>query len=423
MPPTADGAAPTVARRRPAGAELDAAQARVTASGLIFLAAAFPFVIPLIPSTDTQPTFTLAVFLLAALACVASFDRPFRLRRSDFLLAGGIVLGGLLWFTASVAANGFEVGNLNRAVSYAMLLVAVATGLLNDRIFTPGRLTMAFKLYLLFTALFFISDGAIEGLLIRSRGAEALSGLTESGRGASTLSPEPSFFAFQVFTLFLAARLTVWNELDRRRQHVVQWMTIALLLSSLGGYGILYAAVVVFLSGWRYMLAGAVVAIGGAAVLVSSYDLASLRFVRLFTTLLRDAVTGDSLTVTDISTLGRLNSFLDYIRTFLEKPIFGDAFDLFGGGGLVSVPASVGLFGLALLLLFLVATFTARIGFKLKVALLVWFVFQFVSGPVGLPLVGLLIGTVIAASRIADLPGAIRAAGADYHPHAVRDRK
>jgi hypothetical protein len=170
------------------------------------------------------------------------------------------------------------------------------------------------------------------------------------------------------------------------------------------------------------MLAGAVLAVGGAAVLVSVYDLASLRFVRLFTTLLRDVATGDSLTITDISTLGRLNSFLDYIRTFLEKPIFGDAFGVYGGGGLVSIPASVGLFGLALLLLFLVATFTARIGFRLKVALLVWFVFQFVSGPVGLPLVGLLIGTVIAASRLADLPGVIRVAGAAYHPPAVRDR-
>jgi hypothetical protein len=246
-PSTADGAAQAVAHGPPV-AGLDAPPVRVTASGLIFLAAAFPFVVPLIPSTDTQPTFTLTVFMLAALACVASFERPFRLRRSNFLLAVGIVLGGLLWFTASVVVNGFEVGNLNRAVSYAMLLVAVATGLLNDRIFTPGRLTMAFKLYLFFTAVFFISDGAIEGVLIRSRGAEALSGLMESGRGASTLSPEPSFFAFQVFTLFLAARLSVWTELDRRRQHLVQLMTVALLLSSLGGYGILYAAIVVLLS-------------------------------------------------------------------------------------------------------------------------------------------------------------------------------
>lgn len=385
---------------------------RLTASGALFLMAAFPFVIPLVPSTDTQPTFTVLVAAFVILAAVASFDRQVPIRKTDVVLAAWIVAGGLVWLSLSFVANGFAVGNVNRVVSFIMMLIAVATGLINRHIFTADRILLALKVYLLFTAIFFMTSGAIEGVLIRARGEDALSQLTSTGRGASTLSPEPSFFAFQIFTLFLAARLTVWTQLPHRARHMVQLMTIALLLASLGGYGILYAAAVIFLSGWRYML-GATVAGGiGAIILLGNFSIDSLRFIQLATTLLADATSGDGrgIGVTDISTLGRLNSFIDYLRAFNAHLFFGDAFATYGGSGLVSLLAGVGLFGVVLNLTFLVAILVLRTGVKVKLALLLWFILQFISGPIGLPMVGLLIGLVIGTSRIGPFLDAVRLA-------------
>lgn len=384
---------------------------RLSASGLLFLASAFPFVIPLVPSTDTQPTFTLLVVAFIVLAAVASAERQVPIRRSDLLLGAAIAAGGLIWLSLSFVANGFETGSINRVVSFVMLLIAVTAGLLNRHIFTTDRVLVALKLYVVFTAIFFATRGAIESVIIQSRDGDALTELVATGRGASTLSPEPSFFAFQIFTLFLAARLTVWPQFSPRDRHAVQLTTIALLLASLGGYGMIYAGIVVMLSGWRYMLGAAIAGGAGVAILLGSLNLNSLRFLQLFTTLLADLTEGgDAGGVSDISTLGRLNSLMDYMRAFDAQPWLGDAFAVYSGGGLVSILAAVGLFGLALNLLFLVAILTLRDELRVKAALLIWFALQFISGPVGLPFVGLLIGIGIGKSRIGVVMDAVRLA-------------
>lgn len=379
---------------------------RVSTSGLIFLTAAFPFVIPLSPATDTQPTFSLFALAFALVAIVQCFDRNVLLERSHFVLAATLAGGGIIWLGASLAVNDFATDNPARIVSFAMFLIALAAGLLNQQIFTAWRITTALKLYVFFTLLFFATRGALEGLLIQSRGEEALSGLLLTGRGASTLSPEPSFFAFQIFTLFLAARLTVWDQLDRRGRHFVQLTTIGLLLASFAGYGVLYAAVVIFLAGWRYMLPAVVFGGLGLVALVNVLDIDSLRFVRLFTSLAL-SLADDNFKVTDVSTLGRLNSFLDYLQAFLANPMFGDGFRLYGGGGLVSLMGALGLYGLTMVVLIVAAILLLRAGVKLKIALLFWFALQFISGPIGLPLLGVMAGLVMARSRLSTLVTAV----------------
>lgn len=381
---------------------------RFTTNGLIFLTAAFPFLVPLVPTTDTQPTFSLFAVTFATLAAFQCLSRDVLLQKSHFILAGAILVSGVIWLGLSLTANEFATENINRIVSFGMFLIAIAAGLLNRHIFTTDRVVRALKFYLFFTFIFFATRGKIESLLIKSRSEEALSGILQSGRGASTLSPEPSLFAFQIFSLFLVARLTVWNDLSQRGRHLVQLMTIGLLLASFAGYGILYAAAVIFLSGWRYMLPAAVLGGAGLFLLIAVYDVDSLRFIQLFASLASSFASGE-FEVRDVSTLTRLNSFVDYLQIFQSNPFFGDAFGYYGGGGLVSLPAALGLYGLTLLLVFVAAIFVSRTDWKMKLVLLFWFALQSISGPLGLPLLGLLIGIVIARSWLSTFVSAINA--------------
>lgn len=379
---------------------------RFTTNGLIFLTAAFPFLIPIIPSTDTQPTFSLFALIFAALAAYKCLDHQVLLVRSHFILAATLVAGGVIWLGLSLSANDFATDNINRIASFGMFLIAIAAGLLNHHIFTVERVVRALKGYVFFTLAFFATRGKIESILIRSRGEEAITGLVATGRGASTLSPEPSFFAFQIFTIFLLARLTIWDQLSDRSRHLVQLMTIGLLLASFAGYGILYAAVVIFLAGWRYILPAAVLGTSGLMLLINVLGVDSLRFIKLFTSLVSGFASG-KFEVTDLSTLGRLNSFLAYLAVFWKKPLLGDGFELYEGGGLASVLAALGVYGVVLVAMFIVAILFARTGMKMKLALLFWCALQFISGPLGIPLLGLTIGMVIARSRLSALVSAL----------------
>lgn len=370
---------------------------RVKTNGLLFLTSAFPFIIPLIPSTDTQPTFTLFTLLFAAAAVVQSFNRDVLLSKRDLMLAAAIFSGGICWLCLSISMNNFVAGNINRLVSFIMFLIALSTGLLNRHIFTSDRVTTALKAYWFFTLLFIVTRGKLEGLIIRSRGEEAMARLSKSGRGASTLSPEPSFFAFQIFTLFLIVRLTIWDRFSRRGQHFVQLSSIGLLISTLGGYGMLYALIVIFLSGRRYIFGFGLAGSAALALVASIYSIDSLRFAKLFLSILSSFSSGFELK--DVSILVRLTSLQEYLEVFGKNALFGDAFKFYGGGGLVSLLAGLGLYGLLLMVTIIAAILFSGTGWRMKVALLSWVAFQFISGPIGLPFIGLLIGIILSHAR------------------------
>lgn len=371
--------------------------ARIRMNGVVFFTAAFPFIIPLVPSTDTQPTFTLFALLFMAAALVQSFSREVLLSKRDLMLAGVILASGLGWLCLSIGMNNFAAGNANRVVSFILFLIALSTGLLNRHIFTPGRVSAALKAYWFFTFLFLATRGALESVIIRSRDDDAMAALTKSGRGASTLSPEPSFFAFQIFTMFLIARLTIWDQVSRRGRHFIQLSTIGLLVSTLGGYGMLYAVIVIFLSGRRYILSFGIVASAALALLASLYSIDSLRFVNLFLSILTSLTSG--LELKDVSVLVRLLSFQQYLDVFSDNILFGDAFSFYGGGGLVSLLAALGLYGLLLVMTIIAAILFSGTGWRMKIALLSWLALQFISGPIGLPMLGLLIGVILGRAR------------------------
>lgn len=376
---------------------------RVSANQVLFVAAAFPFLVPLIRSTDTQPTFTVLALLLAALAVLQSLESRVTIRRSLVMLAGLVVLFGGGWLCVSMLVNAPDAGNVNRQVSFFMFLVAVMTGILNRNLITPHRVVAALVVYVVFTGLFFLTKGAIEGVIIRSRSEEGLLQLFVSGRGASTLSPEPSFFAFQVFTLLLLARLTVWSEMSIRARHFMYISSMILLASTLGGYGMVYAAMVALIAGVRYVILSLILATTTIAA-VLALDMDSLRFVRLLFAF-ASSFGGGGLEFSDVSVLVRLTSFSQYMQTFANHVIFGDSFIQYGGGGLISLLAATGLFGLILLALTAVLILALVPGLRLKLVMLAWLALQTISGPIGLPLVGLTIGVVLSrfwSSRDAD---------------------
>jgi hypothetical protein len=370
---------------------------RVNLNGTLFVTSAFPFLIPLVGSTDTHPTFTLLTILFAIVAAVQCMSHRVTLRKSDLLLASAIFASGLIWLCLSLLVNSYSGNLVNRQITFVMLLLAIATGILNRGIFTPKHIVGALKIYILFTALFFLTKGAIESLIIQSRSEGVMENLLLTGRGASTLSPEPSFFAFQIFTIFLISRLTVWNEFTNRQRHFVQLSTIGLLISSLGGYGMLYALMTIFLSGRRYMIAASIGVIAAVAF-QASRDLESLRFVKLLLTLSGAIARGD-LNLSDMSVLARLTSFQEYWDIFTQNIVFGDGFSFFGGGGMISLLASLGLYGLALISLTLFAILLSHTRWRLKVVLIAWLALQLISGPIGLPFIGLTIGLILTQTR------------------------
>lgn len=366
---------------------------RVSPNQVLFIAAAFPFLVPLIGSTDTQPTFTALAIILGVIAALQCREALFTVQRSLVILGTLVLLAGGAWLCASILMNAPDVGNLNRQVSFLMFLVALTTGILNRNLITRGRIVAALLVYLMFTGVFFATKGAVEGLIIRSRSEEGLLQLFVSGRGASTLSPEPSFFAFQVFTLFLLARLTIWDQLGTRARHFICISSIGLLASTLGGYGMVYAAMVAILAGWRYVVLSLILAAAAVAA-VLALDMDSLRFVRLLLAV-ASSLGGNGLEFTDVSVLVRLTSFSQYLATFADHAVFGDGFLQYGGGGLISLLAALGLFGVVLLILTVALILTLVPGLRLKLVMLAWLVLQTISGPIGLPFVGLTIGVVL----------------------------
>ena len=111
----------------------------------------------------------------------------------------------------------------------------------------PKTILNILYIYIFFSFIYFISQGSIESFLISSRG-EQIGQNFISGRGASTLSPEPSFFVFQIISLFIFYKLTSsHNEYDSK----ITLCTIFLLIISFSGYGLIYDIILTLFLSFR----------------------------------------------------------------------------------------------------------------------------------------------------------------------------
>ena len=366
----------------------------------IYAAMAFPFVLQVLPGYDTQPTFIL--LFVAGFVFLASQRTAFLVEWARRPLQLWAVIMLLLGVLISILANEQFFSSAQRIISFLLFFFSLLFGLGKTSIVTENRLRITLYIYAFFTIIYFLSQGLIESILIASRGG-MFSGYFDSGRGASTLSPEPSFFAIQLASLFLLFFLSrrnlpssVLSRLNGSERGLVL-MCMALLVATLSGYGALYFLLLALMVGRTWAIFLAVVS---APILLFLSDSLNFRIINLMNLVRQEGLVGILL---DASIGERLRSFYEYLGIF-SNTIFGNAFQNLGGGGLVSVLAGTGIFSIPFFGLLLCGLVRLRQPVQIKIFAATWLLFTSISGPIGVPLVGILAGQLMRNATLRRAP-------------------
>ena len=357
----------------------------------IYAAMAFPFVFRILPGFDTQPTF--ALFFVASLALFSAQRRAFLsewARKPLQLYAIGMMVFGVL---ISIVINEEFFSSIQRTASFLLFLVSLLFGLGAKSFINEKRLRSTLYIYAFFTVIYFLSQGFVEALLITSRNS-AFGWYLDSGRGASTLSPEPSFFAIQLGSLillyFLSRRdliVPLSNELRRSERRLV-FLSIVMLMATLSGYGAVYLSILVLILGLRWSI---FIVVTGAAAVAFLSEFLSFRIFTLINLAIKEGLVGILL---DVSVGERLRSFADQLGIFANT-VIGNAFQNLDGGGLISVLAGVGIFSIPFFGLLFLGLIRLRQPLGIKMLAAVWLLLTSISGPIGVPLVGILAGQLM----------------------------
>lgn len=363
-------------------------------NGLLVWAVLFPFIPAIVPSSDTQPVFLLVFILtlLVGFALPSVGSRMFRVSLWGVTLAAvaTLVLYALLLF-----ANALEVGATipSRLFSFVQFSAAALWAYTGKYQWSSKTLYRAMLIFLVFTFIYFATGGLIENMLIRSRTLVSVS-LSESGRGARTLSPEPSFFALQVFNIYILSRLVEGEEAatEHPRSFFVALVAFC-LLSSFSVYGAL-VLLVILSAEYPRMMATAGLAVISATGVAYSYltRWESVRAVGFVLAIVKSRGSIAKLFVLDASLASRITSFNAYVASFAEHPLIGNGFSLFQGGGFISVVAAFGILGLLFFAWVLAKLLVGADTRGTKALLLIWFALNFASGPIGIPIVGVILG-------------------------------
>jgi hypothetical protein len=363
-----------------------------------------PFVPVLVPASDTQPVFLL-VFVTALLAAFAFPAAGKKLFRISMRVVITITLLAMVLYACLIVANASQQDPTipSRLVSFLQFAAAVFWGYAGKFEWSEKVLFRALTFYALFTVIYFASGGIIENTLIHSR-AENAQSLFAMGRGARTLSPEPSFFALQVFNIFILARIVSSQRVGEAGVDTFKWVLVTgfCLAASFSAYGALLLVAVVLAVYPRLFLILSVITVAGWG-LVSRFlsDWESVRAVKVVLTIVESRGRLAELMLLDISFASRIGSFSDYIRSFGKHPFSGNGFSLYEGGGFISIVAAFGIVGLAFFTWVVQRIIRGGFDARTKIVLLLWFVLNFVSGPIGVPIIGVIIGQIMAARRVA----------------------
>jgi hypothetical protein len=361
----------------------------------------FPFVPSIISGTDTQPTFLLAIVFagVVALAVPAAGARLFRITLPG---AAVVCCGAAALFAWLTLANWLQPGNalLMRIGSFIQFSAALLWSYMGRFQWRQRHIVGALVVYFVFTIVYFATGGVIEEVLIRSRTEDAAF-LFGSGRGARTLSPEPSFFALQVFNLFVLYRVLRFDRTASPRvKLLVTSLVVFCMAASFSAYAALLLVVVLAISYPVFTLGLVSVAfILDSPIQRSLMEYESFRGIAVLLTLIDNTGGVRELIRIDASAAGRLLSFGAYMQDIRENPVFGNGFALYQGGGLISIVAGL---GLGALLLFI--TVAGRIGggeysVATKALLLVWLALNVISGPIGIPILGVIAGSILTGWR------------------------
>jgi hypothetical protein len=368
-----------------------------TVFSLLIYTIFFPFVPGVIPGSDTQPFF-LIYYLLFNLIILnnVKLQQEYFMKYSNMFLPLAFVL---LTSIILINANSIVIDKMiywTRFISFVQFTFAIFFGVSSKCFFTEKTFIWILCIYLFMTFIYFISNGYIENALIPSRN-DSFDTLTSTGRGARTLSPEPSFFALHIFNLYLIYKLLFKNNSVFDKW--VFYLVSACLILSLSGYGflLLFALIIV-----RYPVRFFIFSI--VSMVMSGFWVSYLESFQNFRSisLLVSIFKNDPLIVlkADRSFDSRISSFNKYIESISDNFLVGDSFSLFEGGGFISVISAFGFLGIVFFIFFLVSIFISNLKLDLKFLLVLWFIISFMSGPIGIPTIGLIVGLVIRTNKL-----------------------
>jgi hypothetical protein len=370
---------------------------RVVLCFLFTLTVFFPFLPAFISSTDTQPT----LFMLAITAITLFLISPkfFSTHlNQDFTILVYIFALILISFISILINSIFydQIVILPRYISFLQFLAALIFGYTNSFYFFKKYANSIFVIYFVFTIIYFLTNGIIENIFIKSRIFSEGQDLASMGRGARTLSPEPSFFAIQMFNLFLIYTLLLEKEGIKKvfnNKKVILIVSFC-LLCSLSGYGfaIFFVILAAFFTRYIFILFGFAIIFNSLIIdLLDGFS--NLRGIGLILKIIKNNPL--ILVSTDLSFATRFNSFFAYIDRFKNNFFIGDGFSLLEGGGFISIVASLGLIGFLIILYLLIKIARTIKSGKLKYLLIFWFFLNLFSGPIGIPALGIIFGLII----------------------------
>ncbi len=370
---------------------------RVVLCFLFTLTVFFPFLPALISSADTQPT----LFMLAITAILLFLISPNFFGshlNQDFTILVYVFALILISFISILINSIFydQIIILPRYISFLQFLAALIFGYTNSFYFFKKYANSIFVIYFIFTIIYFVTNGLIENTLIKSRFFSEGKDLASMGRGARTLSPEPSFFAIQMFNLLLIYTLLLEKEGIKKvfNNKLVIFIVSFCLLCSLSGYGFAIFFIILAAFFTRYIIVLFGFAIFFNSLIIDLLDgFSNLRGIGLILKVIKNNPL--ILATTDRSFATRFNSFFAYIDRFTNNLFIGDGFSLFQGGGFISIVASLGLVGFFIILFLLFKIFSTIKSGKLKYLLIFWFFLNLFSGPIGIPALGIIFGLII----------------------------
>lgn len=361
---------------------------------LIFFTILFPFIPAIIPSADTQPTFLLFFFCSFFYTLI---NTEFQKNYYNLSYAKIYFLFFLLvLILVSVILGQMVIGRpliFSRVISFLQFASAVFFAY-NTRYFIQDeRLKKTFIIFAVFSIIFFLTRGMVERILIPSR-ADSFALLQKTGRGARTLSPEPSFFALHMLNLYIIYVLVSTKEFRRKHGAIVFWVTSFCLLISLSGYGfVIFVILLMFRYTKTALLMGVVLL--SASGLILEY-LQSFPNFRAFQLLANVLANDPSILMKDPSFSSRFGSFFTYIENIRDNFLIGDGFTLLQGGGFISIVSSLGLLAAMFFLVVIYQILKLNEGSgKVKFLLIFWFLINLFSGPIGIAPLGIIIGLII----------------------------
>lgn len=357
----------------------------------IFFTIYFPFIPGIIPNTDTQPFFLLLNLLLIV---HITFNNLLQKKQlfTNYKFIVDLFLILLISFIITNANSLLIDKNIywTRYISFLQFVSAILFGIFSIYFVDFKTHYKIIILYAVLTIFYFLSNGFLENLLISSR-SDSFEALKSSGRGARTLSPEPSFFALHIFNLFLIYKLVFNNKIIKYENHIFI-LTIFCLIFSLSGYGFVLALLLLL-----YKFPKIILSISIIVILFLNFFLSKIESLQNFRalSLIIDVVKNDPLIVlkSDRSFYSRLESFNKYIDSISSHFIIGDTFTLFQGGGFISL---ISAFGILAMFFFLFIIYKICFGkLKIKFLLILWLLINFISGPIGIPTLGFIIGLIM----------------------------